>query len=376
MTKKTEYVLLPMQYKFLYDIPEDKLNKQRIYNDISLYQGGMTCVPGDTEYLSPTGWKTIDTLEKTDLLGVYHSNGTITFENPKEVFKWPADTWYNFNTRYTHQCLCPNHRIIYFSDKDREMLNPKVISCKEFVDKGCNQHYKIRNYFKSNSKYQAPYNDIELRLIVAYQADGYDYQATHKNKNSKRFIGFHLKKQEKIERLINLLKLSRYNFTAKVRENGIKKGYVDIFVDFDIRNYKHFPDEWYSLNDHQLSIIFDEVKHWDCSHKNAGSTEGSWTYSSNNKKDRDFIQFVCASQGYCTTAYERSRDITITQQGKQYNYKNKTEYTVNWTKGKSISLGKASMQEAKGGDAKYCPSTSTGMWLARYKNYIFVTGNS
>ena len=32
--------------------------------------------------------------------------------------------------------------------------------------------------------------------------------------------------------------------------------------------------------------------------------------------------------------------------------------------------------KAEGGDAKYCPSTTTGMWLARYKNYIFVTGNS
>lgn len=40
--KRTEYNLLPMQYKFLYDIPEDKLNNEgRIYNDIALYQGGM-----------------------------------------------------------------------------------------------------------------------------------------------------------------------------------------------------------------------------------------------------------------------------------------------------------------------------------------------
>ena len=40
--KRTEYKLLQAQYKFLYDIPEDKLkDKDKIYNDIALYQGGM-----------------------------------------------------------------------------------------------------------------------------------------------------------------------------------------------------------------------------------------------------------------------------------------------------------------------------------------------
>lgn len=38
---RTEYTLLPRQYEFLYGIPEDKLNKDKIYNDIALYQGGM-----------------------------------------------------------------------------------------------------------------------------------------------------------------------------------------------------------------------------------------------------------------------------------------------------------------------------------------------
>ena len=40
--KRTEYELLQAQYEFLYGISEDKLNiKDKIYNDIALYQGGM-----------------------------------------------------------------------------------------------------------------------------------------------------------------------------------------------------------------------------------------------------------------------------------------------------------------------------------------------
>ena len=39
-------------------------------------------------------------------------------------------------------------------------------------------------------------------------------------------------------------------------------------------------------------------------------------------------------------------------------------------------MGKPEVRTAEGGEAKYCPSTSTGMWVARCKNHIFVTGNS
>lgn len=38
--KRTEYVLLPTQYKFLYGFDPDLLNKDEIYLDVSLYQGG------------------------------------------------------------------------------------------------------------------------------------------------------------------------------------------------------------------------------------------------------------------------------------------------------------------------------------------------
>lgn len=39
--KRTEYTLFPKQYEFLYGIDKSKLNQDRIYTDISLYQGGV-----------------------------------------------------------------------------------------------------------------------------------------------------------------------------------------------------------------------------------------------------------------------------------------------------------------------------------------------
>jgi len=385
MSKDVEFLLLPKQAEFLFGIPEDKfhiINEEtgliEISTDISCYQGGYTCIPGETEYLSPVGWKKIETLTKEDKLAVYNEDGHITFEHPKEIFKYPADKWYSFNTRHNRQCLCPNHKIVYFKEDDKEMLHPKFIKCEDFVNEGCNSHYKIRNTFKPSNETGLTLSEAEIRLLVAYQADGYDYQKANNCKTSKRTLGFHLKKTNKIERLQKILEATGFKYYTKLRSAGIKKGYRDIFVEApkELAKYKHFPKEWYSLGDRELSIIFDEVRYWDCSHKNGLSTEGSWTYSSNNKDDRDFIQFVCASQGKCTTTYERTRNIKLKHNEKEYEYKDHKEYTVSWTKAKPISMGKATIQEVKGGEAKYCPSTSTKMWLARYKNYIFVTGNS
>lgn len=374
MSKKTHYELFPNQYKFAFEIDNeariksDQENGRGSFMDFALYKGGFGCVPADTEYLSPTGWKPIKNLIKTSKLAVYYPDGSIKFEEPKEVFKWNADKWYNFNTRFIHQTLCPNHKIVYWSDRNSEEI--KTIRCEDYVNQGCNQHYKIKNYFRTSGDLLTGLSENELRVLVAYQADGYDYKLIYKNKST-RTLGFHLKKERKIKRLISLLEKCDKNFVDKPRLNGIKKGYHDIFSTLNLARYKHFPVKWYQLNNKELSIILDEVQYWDCTHKGS-----SIIYSTNNKSDRDFIQFVAASQGYCTTTYERTRNIKIVQQDKEYVYKNKTEYNVSWTKGKLLSMGKPQVVEAKGGEAKYCPSTSTGMWVARCKNHIFVTGNS
>lgn len=382
MTKKTRYRLLPAQGDFLFGMDMDKIaqyeSEGKVFTDVCLYQGGVGCVPADTEYLSPTGWKRIESLTTDNELAIYHPNGTISFEKPLKVFQYEADSWYDFDTRFVKQRLCPVHKIVYFAEKDKEMLHPKKVSCADYVKDGCNQHFKIRNYFKSGNNGTSGLSEIELRLAVAYQADGYDYIQTHKRTASAYSVGFHLKKQSKIDRLLNLLNESGINYKHTVRKNGIKKGYSDIFFRLDkIKDLKHFPLEWYSLNDKELQIIFDEVKHWDCATKSKkDGSVGTTTYYTNSKQDRDFIQFVCASQGFCTTTYERTRDIKMQYKNKEYEYKNKREYSVSWTKGKPLTLGKAKEVKARGGDAKYCPLTTTGMWLARYKNYIFVTGNS
>ena len=81
MTKKTHYELFPTQYRFAFGIDNeariksDKENGRGSFMDFALYKGGFTCVPEDTEYLSPTGWKPIKNLLKTSKLAVYYADG-------------------------------------------------------------------------------------------------------------------------------------------------------------------------------------------------------------------------------------------------------------------------------------------------------------
>lgn len=356
---KTTYKLLPTQYKFAYGFDKSKLNDDNIYLDVSLYQGGFTCVPSDTEYLSPTGWKQIKDLTKQDKLAVYYDDGSIKYERPKEVFRYPADEWYEFHTRTLYQKVCPNHKMVTWKDG-----NKYVQSMEEFYDEhiNCKQGHRGRfrtTFIKDGTK--SGLTEKELRLLVAYQADGTTY-----NYNSKYNCRFHLCKQRKVERLISLL--DSYEYRVAKQTDGDTCIYINLPEKLKV---KTFPKEWYNLSSEELRIIVDECAFWD------GTVgEKHNCYYTSIKENADFIQFAGSASGYRTTIFTRTRPST-SGSGKPV-----TEYRINFNTNVEPSLyatrNKAEIikSKAKGGDAKYCPSTTTGMWLARYKNYIFVTGNS
>lgn len=356
---KTTYKLLPTQYKFAYGFDKSKLSDDNIYLDVSLYQGGFTCVPSDTEYLSPTGWKQIKDLTKQDKLAVYYDDGSIKYEHPKEVFRYPADEWYEFHTRTLHQKVCPNHKMVTWKDG-----NKYIQSMKDFYDEHVNCKQGHRGKFKTTFNIigtSTGLTEKELRLLVAYQADGTTY-----NHNSKYNCRFHLCKQRKVERLIGLL--DNYEYRIAKQTDGDTCIYINLPEKLKV---KTFPKEWYNLSSEELRIIVDECAFWD------GTVgEKHNCYYTSIKENADFIQFAGSASGYRTTIFTRTRPST-SGSGKPV-----TEYRINFNTNVEPSLyatrNKAEIikSKAKGGDAKYCPSTTTGMWLARYKNYIFVTGNS
>lgn len=353
MTKEYNIELLPTQAEFM--LGRDK----NLDRDISLYQGGFTCVPADTEFLSPIGWKRIDTLTKGDKLAVYYDNGEIKYEHPLEVFKWNADKWYEFHTRTLWQKVCPNHKIVTWTSNGEKRIQTAVEYYEEHSRLKQGHGGKFKTTFNING-IASGLSEKELRILVAYQADGTEY-----NYKSQYNCRFHLCKKRKVNRLLELL--NGYNIKISEQSDGDTCVYANIPSKLKV---KIFPKDWYNLSSNELSIIVDEVSYWD------GSIGKHSCYYTSIKENADFIQFAGSASGYRSTIFTRTRPSASGSE------KLVTEYRVNFNTNIMPSLQAArnkaeiTITNAKGGDAKYCPSTTTGMWLARYKNYIFVTGNS
>ena len=365
MAKKTNYELFKSQYDFMFGIDEkaraecDKINGRGAYQDFALYKGGFTCKKANAEWLSPTGWKRLDELTTNDLMAVYHPESeSIKFEKPLEVFKWNADKWYEFHTRFLHQINCPNHKMYTIKNS-----KPHIQSMEDFY----NEHQKSLGGHRG--KFITTFNkegittgltENELRLLVAYQADGTLYKSEIEY-NAR----FHFSKKRKVERLLKLLgdmplRISTYS-------NGDTYIYANIPTKLIV---KEFPKEWYNLNSEELKIIVDEIPFWD------GSIGTHNCYYTSNKDNADFVQFAGSVAGYRSTIFARTRP-SISGSGKSV-----TEYRVNFNTNTMPSLWNAKRKteikvyNAEKGDIKYCPSTSTGLWLCREFNLITVTGNS
>lgn len=359
--KVTEYKLLPNQFAFLFDVDKEKLNKKDVHIDVAAYIGGVTCVPKDAEYLTPTGWKTIDTLTLDSKLAVYYDDGSIRFENPLYVHKYPADKWYNITNKFISQRVCPNHKIVTWTrtGKKRERSAEEFVNIHNNTKHGINEYFKLS--FNKDEGISSGLTEAQLRLAVAYQADGY-------NCNNK--AAFHLKKKRKIDRLKLLLEQSRIKYNERKETDG----YTRIMVKDSIPMYKEYPIEWYDLTSKEYKIIIDEVAYWDGCKDNTGIS-----YYCSKKSNVDFIQYAAHCCGHKANIYSRTRE--------QYIYKNKeatkfTEYRCKITRGNPVSLrnpyklNKISETIANKGEFKYCPRTNSGMWVMRYNNKIVITGNS
>ena len=367
--KKTEYTLLNAQYRFLFGFDKELLHqideegRELIYNDVALYQGGVTCKKATAEWLSPTGWKTMDKLTKDSLMAVYYpEDKTIKFEHPKEVFIWDADEWYELDSRSIHQINCPNHRMYTIKD-NKEYIQ----SMADFYEEHQNSKNGHRGKFVTTFKVTGSlhYSEDELRLAIAFQADGYDLKNNHTWQHA-----FHYKKNRKRERLEMLLKQANIEFYTRQEKDGYFRTVCNLPLTF-----KTFPSDWYKLDKASLAIIVDEVKYWD------GTIEKTnESYYTSIKENADFIQFAYSACGYKSTITKRNRTKYILGQKVESSW---TEYRVK-SQNKNIMPSYYATRhkniikkyKAKKGEKKYCPSTSTKLWLCREFGRITVTGNS
>ena len=261
------------------------------------------CVSGDTEYLSPDGWKSIDGY-RGGLVAQYNEDGTAEFVQPTDYIKREQTDFIHIENKKIDQAITDDHTVVF----DNGNGNLVKITGKELADK---HEKKTRGFtgkfitgFYLNNASSLDMSDDLIKLHVAIKADGSivnpGVDKNHPNAKPHYRIRFHLKKKRKIERLISLLVSLgiAYSISDTYDERkSIHFNYPEL-VD------KRYGKEWFAVSLAQRHIIADEVLLWD------GSEERNSFYSKFHD-DITFVQYVWASIGYSPYIYEMTRCLKV-----------------------------------------------------------------
>lgn len=319
---------------------------------ISLVVGPVGPVSGDTEFLTPTGWKRVDQYTKGDQVAQWEKDGTMRFVEPLDYIVQPADTLIEFTAGKLRMCLSDEHRVPYYDYRG---------VFKETTAAEAAAHPSVRripSQFVPDTV-GMDLTDLQIRLMVAVHADGHFSAATS------RCI-LTLRKERKKERLRNLLTALQIDW----EENTSPGRPAEVRFVFNApRRSKRYTGDWWVASAAQLAVIRDEVTHWDGL---AGHAEAC--YYSAHKEDADFIQYVAHATGSGATV-------------SKVDYPDKPNWPSTYTVFIATGSGRKAVRQLTNhttvtqrvpavGGKKYCFSTPSTYFIARYKDSVFVTGNS
>ena len=342
------------------------------YGEVTVISGSNACVDCDTEYFNGTQWKKISEFSLGESVLQYNPDGSANLVVPQRYIKTPCDELYLIQSiTGVDQCVSGNHNLIYMTSKGN--------LAKKRVDEMLIQHENSRKGFSGKFYTTFSYNegvgidlsDIEIRLMCAIICEG-SFSVNFRDKN---IVRINIKKQRKKERLEMLLKQSGIPFRKE--QYNPKDLQYNTYLFHAPRKEKEFLDYWYKCNAKQLSIVADEILHWDGT-INLGKRKIS-SYSSTSKRNIDFVQFAFASVGVRTHIHVDDRVGKRHSDGK-YIYKSICyQLTICRTKNPSIVNPKIKKQigKIKTKDGyKYCFTVPSGMLVLRRNGNINITGNS
>lgn len=331
------------------------------YGGMACHGGGAFCVDGDTEYLSPDGWKKISEYNGGKV--AQWDNGELTFVDPLIYHKHKAEKMYHLTTKhFLDMVLSENHNVVFETSKGN-IIKKRV---KDIVD-----NYEIANgnagFIPISFKYAGgegiDMTDDEIRLQVAFCADG-----TLKGHSPY----MNLKKFYKKERIIDLLELTCTEYDYSEYEDG----YMRVRFEPKIKS-KSLVECFKGASLHQLKVIAGELKEWDGDCDNV--------YRTTVKEDADFAQFVfMASSGkYASIRYD---DRIGEKYGDEEQYIRKSVcYEVRQCDCKTTNIRRTgrhnthhvTVEDFTPSDGMmYCFTVPSTMLVLRRNDRVFVTGNS
>lgn len=315
------------------------------------------CVDKDTEFLTDNGWIKISEWSGENVAEFNMETKSVQFQQPLDYIKLPCDKFIHFNTiRGMDMMLSEEHRVV-FRHANLEKL--QFIEASEMLKKHNESTVGYRGRIPTTfdgvtGREGMGYSEIDLRMAVAFQADGHQRKDLRKG-----YVTFAFKKERKIERMEKLIKQGGYKHSKPfVSTGGV--WYVRVHIPL---SDKIFDEKWWDASKEDMEVIMDELKYWD--YYKVGRS-----YSTTIKQNADYIQYVLTANGKRSRIYEQVKEA---HQNIVYVVREASNDTVCLAnKDGRIDVGYVPSVDG----FKYCFTTSTGAWVARRNGQVFITGNS
>lgn len=315
------------------------------------------CVSGDTEFLSPEGWKRIDSYNG-EQVAQYNKDGTVEFVIPSYIKREQKD-FIHVSSVSIDQAITDDHRVIFENNKKLHEITGKELEDRQ-KNKTRGFNGKFITGFNLKSSTSIPLSNDEIKLHIAVKADGHiinsDGDKNHFNSKPYYIIKFNLKKERKIERLKEILNSLNIEYDIKPSYDG------RVFISFKYNKIdKRYTSEWYSASYDQLELIGKEILLWD------GSINNKY-FSSNFKEDVDYIQFVWAATNKHAFISKEKNCFKV-----KYSLNNKKSISKH---GKDNTIKPEPFERIMSEDGyAYCFTVLSSMFIIRRNNKISVTGN-
>jgi hypothetical protein len=314
------------------------------------------CVTGDHEVLTRKGWVKISEYNwHLQELAVWSiEDSTIKFELPKSFnrdYVYSTEPLYKIEGDSYSQLTTLDHKFPYWSNGTFKKTEAKdLIKSARLPYTGA--------YVGGNKEASTAY----MQLVAALQAEGH---VKYIGKAGFSTYEFRFVKERKVQRLKNILDILHIPYTEEIRDKSSTGNEITSirFVGFLEEWMKQL--DWWILDytKEAISAWAEELFYWDgCI---TGKT-GRRCVSTTDEKSSVIMQTVFQLLGYGSKRLTKLRDTTR---------KTLYEVSINNRKFYRKETGVAETVNHSG-TTVYCPQTSTGFFMVRYKGHIMVTGNT
>lgn len=263
-----------------------------VYGTITMHKqfASTSCLPVDTEVLTPEGWKPITDIQVGELIASPHIDDlSIDFLPVKGIVPEKIQDSYTNNGITATK----DHRMVYMKASSKNVY--RIDEYKNLLSASKTNQIYIPLAGRSDFDGFEMTDDM-LRFLIAVQADGH-YMKEFSTQNYYG-VEFHFAKARKIERLKGILNSVNLRFSEGKRSDGTTAiriynqdgvNIVDEICESYLEN-KGFAWDWIKLSPHQARLFLDEIMLWD------GCVAGK-KYSSRVKQNLEVVNAIAALNG-------------------------------------------------------------------------------